>query len=111
MKKAFCQPGNVEFCPVVSLVSAFTFSPIGSGSFTVSRSPENGGDITYNNRDDILKDFASETLHPGDLKTAATTLAVSILDLLATRMKADSNATKGAKALKAFQKKNSKSKK
>merc|ERR1712157_535244 len=31
MKKAFCEPGNVSFCPPISLASAFTFD-IGGGT-------------------------------------------------------------------------------
>jgi tyrosyl-tRNA synthetase len=111
LKKAFCQPGNVDFCPVVSVVAAFTFSPIGPGTFTIPRPLENGGDVTYTGGDDILKDFASEALHPGDLKNAATPLVISVLDRLSSAIKQDSDASKSAKTLKALQKKMAKAKK
>ncbi|CAJ1444041.1 unnamed protein product [Effrenium voratum] len=67
MKKAFCQPGNAEFCPPIDWVEAMLPA---FGEFMVKRKPENGGDQAYGDAELIRKDFASEALHPGDLKTS-----------------------------------------
>lgn len=108
MKKAFCEPKNVSFCPPISLASAFAFGfdPVNStGEFKISRSPENGGEVVFKTRSELEASFADESLHPGDLKAAATALMVSTLEKLAAGIKADGEATKGAKTLKATAKK------
>jgi len=106
MKKAFCEPGNIEFCPPI--VVSFAFS---GGEIKVSRSEENGGDITYTNQTDVENDFKSGALHPGDLKAAASSIMTGTLTKISDALKKDPNATKGAKALKAQEKKMAKKKK
>jgi tyrosyl-tRNA synthetase len=112
MKKAFCEPKNIDFCPPIAIVSAFVFGLGGSNNsaFTVSRSPENGGDVTFTSRSDLEASFADESLHPGDLKTATTTLIMDILERLSSGIKSDGDATKASKTLKATQKKLAKKK-
>ncbi|KAL3941430.1 MAG: hypothetical protein SGARI_000605 [Bacillariaceae sp.] len=113
MKKAFCEPKNVTFCPPISVGSAFAFGfdPVNStGELTISRSEENGGNITFKNRGEIEACFADESLHPGDLKAASTALMVATLEKLAAGIKADGDATKAAKTLKATAKKLAKKK-
>lgn len=41
-----------------------------SGAVTIKRKPENGGDKAYNAVEEMFADFASMSLHPGDLKPA-----------------------------------------
>jgi tyrosyl-tRNA synthetase len=104
---------NTSFCPPISLAAtfAFGFDPVNStGEFKVSRTPENGGDIVFKNRAEIEASFASESLHPGDLKAAVTPMMVATLEKLAAAIKADGEATKAAKTLKAIQKKLAKKK-
>jgi hypothetical protein len=112
MKKAFCEPKNVEFCPPIAIVSALAFGlePDSKGAVTVSRTPENGGDVTFTTRSELEASFADEALHPGDLKTAATVLIVEALEKLAAGIKADGDATKASKTLKATLKKLAKKK-
>ena len=107
IKKAFCEPGNIGFCPPIAIASTFCFwfSPDGAAELVVKRSQENGGDAVYKNRADIEADFASGALHPGDLKAAATTVILSVIEKLAAGIKQDSDAMKASKTLKAFQKK------
>merc|ERR1719446_1255701 len=42
MRKSFCEPGNVSFCPVIEFVKAFCGS-----EFKIVRKEENGGDVVY----------------------------------------------------------------
>jgi len=109
MKKAFCEPGNIGFCPPIEL--AATFALANGGCLCVKRSPENGGDREYRQAGEIESDFGGGSLHPGDLKAAVTAVMVGVLDKLAAGLKADAEAARAAKDLKAFQKKISKMKK
>lgn len=111
MKKAFCEPGNVNFCPPIALASEFAIGSNGKGSLTVKRSPENGGDREYTSAAEMERNFADGSLHPGDLKAATTSVMVDLLDKVSTGLKSDEVAAKATKDLKAFQKKLSKMKK
>ncbi|GFH58177.1 nucleotidylyl transferase [Chaetoceros tenuissimus] len=106
MKKAFCEPGNIEFCPPIVLANAFA-----AGDIEIKRSEENGGDVIYKEQADMEADFKSGALHPGDLKATASTIMVGVLDKIASAIKADKEATQASKALKAFAKKMAKKKK
>lgn len=112
MKKAFCEPGNVDYCPPISVVSAFYFgfSRDSTGELVIRRSDENGGDVTYKTMSEVEVDFASGALHPGDLKEAATSKIMELLENLAVAMKANGEASKAGKTLKACAKKMSKKK-
>ena len=112
MKKAFCEPGNIEYCPPISIVSAFCFgfSRESTGELVIRRSDENGGDVTYKTMSEVEVDFASSALHPGDLKEAATSKIMELLEKLSMAMKTNGEATKAGKTLKACAKKMSKKK-
>ena len=112
MKKAFCEPKNITFCPPIALASAFAFgfTEDATGELKISRSPENGGDVVFTKRAEIEASFADESLHPGDLKAAASALMVSTLEKLSGAIKADGDATKAGKSLKALAKKLAKKK-
>jgi tyrosyl-tRNA synthetase len=105
VKKAFCEPGNIDYNPPIVLASTF-----GGENVVVSRSPDNGGDVTYTSRQDMERDFASGELHPGDLKNAVSSIMVCVLEKCSEGVKANVEATKAAKTLKAFAKKMTKSK-
>ena len=100
MKKAFCEPGNVAFCPPMVFLSAF-----GPSQVSIERSQENGGNITYNDRTEMENDFKTGQLHPGDLKTAASTVMYSILESLNQAIKTDGESLQASKTLKAYAKK------
>jgi tyrosyl-tRNA synthetase len=112
MKKAFCEPKNIEYCPPISVASAFCFGfqPDATGELTIKRSPDNGGDAVFKNRAELEASFADENLHPGDLKASAQHFMMETLEQLAGAIKADGDATKASKSLKALAKKLAKSK-
>jgi tyrosyl-tRNA synthetase len=112
LKKAFCEPKNISFCPPIAVASAFAFGMErdAKGELTITRSPENGGDVVFHNQSELEASFAAEELHPGDLKSAASALAVKTLEKLAASMKEDPEAAKAAKTLKALAKKLAQSK-
>lgn len=113
MKKAFCEPKNIEYCPPICVASAFAFGleADSTGEMIISRSPENGGDAVFKNRAELEAAFADGSLHPGDLKAFASATMVATLDKLAKAIKADSDSTKAGKTLKAMAKKLAKKKK
>lgn len=106
MKKAFCEPGNLKFCPPITLANVFATVDI-----EIKRSPDNGGDVVYKNQADMESDFKSGALHPGDLKAAASAIMISVLEKISTEIKSDKDVTKASKSLKAFAKKLAKKKK
>lgn len=81
LKKAFCEPGNVQNNGLLSFVKyvLFPLFPEGEG-FKISRKPENGGDITFSNYEDLEKCFQEQNLHPGDLKCAVEFYINKLLD-------------------------------
>jgi len=82
-----------------------------SKGVTISRSPENGGDVTYTSKSQVEADFQSGALHPGDLKGCISTIMVDVLTKTSEAIKMDGDAAKGVKALKAWEKKIVKQKK
>ena len=106
MKKAFCEPGNTEFCPPISLANVFCLSK--GNPLVVKRSDENGGDILYTSLSEIETAFTDGSLHPGDLKASSSLVMVDILNQLGAELK---KVQKNVKALKAMEKKMSKQKK
>ncbi|VEU41397.1 unnamed protein product [Pseudo-nitzschia multistriata] len=113
MKKAFCEPKNIEFCPPINVAAAFAFGlePDSNGEMIISRTPENGGDAVFKNRSELEAAFADESLHPGDLKAFASSTMVATLTKLSTAIKADGDSAKAGKTLKAMAKKLAKQKK
>ena len=77
----------------------------------MKRSEENGGDIIFKSQNELVASFSDGSLHPGDLKAAATSIVVDILDKISNGLKEDEDAAKAVKCLKASQKKLAKKKK
>ncbi|XP_068188498.1 tyrosine--tRNA ligase, cytoplasmic [Antennarius striatus] len=78
LKKAFCEPGNIENNGVLSFVKYVVF-PL-CGEFCIKRDQKWGGDKSYSVFEEVEKDFAEETIHPGDLKAS---VEVALNQLLA----------------------------
>lgn len=77
LKKAFCEPGNIENNGVLSFVKSVVF-PIQS-EFVLTRSEEWGGNKTYTNFEELQNDFKEEKVHPGDLKASVVNVINSLL--------------------------------
>jgi len=69
LKKAFCEPGNIEDNGILAFVK-HVLLPLNNNSFIVRRKEEFGGDKDYSKYDDLELDFKEERLHPGDLKAS-----------------------------------------
>nr|XP_025037690.1 tyrosine--tRNA ligase, cytoplasmic [Pelodiscus sinensis] len=78
LKKAFCEPGNVENNGVLSFIKHVLF-PLKS-EFVILRDAKWGGNKTYTAYDELEKDFAAEVVHPGDLKSSVEMALNKLLD-------------------------------
>nr|XP_027793139.1 tyrosine--tRNA ligase, cytoplasmic isoform X1 [Marmota flaviventris] len=78
LKKAFCEPGNVENNGVLSFIKHVLF-PLKS-EFVILRDEKWGGNKTYTAYLDLERDFADEVVHPGDLKNSVEVALNKLLD-------------------------------
>uniref|UniRef100_A0A8B9GCG7 Tyrosine--tRNA ligase n=1 Tax=Amazona collaria TaxID=241587 RepID=A0A8B9GCG7_9PSIT len=78
LKKAFCEPGNVENNGVLSFIKHVLF-PLKS-EFVVLREEKWGGNKTYTAYEALEKDFAEQAVHPGDLKNSVEVALNKLLD-------------------------------
>ena len=76
IRKAFCPP-EVDFNPILDWTEHLVFRD--DHSLHVKRTPENGGDVTFDTFDDLKTAYAGGKLHSMDLKDA---LAQALIDLL-----------------------------
>uniref|UniRef100_A0AAR2L736 Tyrosine--tRNA ligase n=1 Tax=Pygocentrus nattereri TaxID=42514 RepID=A0AAR2L736_PYGNA len=61
LKKAFCEPGNIQNNGILSFVKHVLF-PL-SSEFVIKRDPKWGGDKVYTSYEEVEKDFAEEVVH------------------------------------------------
>lgn len=81
LKRAFCEPGNIQDNGILSFVKHVLFSLFKENEgFEVLRKEENGGNVKYLKYEDLEKSFANEELHPGDLKAAVEIYINKLLD-------------------------------
>uniref|UniRef100_A0A0N4ZEK8 Tyrosine--tRNA ligase n=1 Tax=Parastrongyloides trichosuri TaxID=131310 RepID=A0A0N4ZEK8_PARTI len=81
--KSFCEPGNIEKSNIALQICKnilFTNPCIEDSKLNIERSEENGGNLTLCNQEELEKVFASEALHPADLKNAVTQMINGIFD-------------------------------
>ena len=99
MKKAFCEPGNIEHCPPLTLAAAVVLPYGAAKSLTIKRSADNGGDLTFSDEAGMRDAYGSGALHPGDLKPAARDAVDGVLQRVRDALKADAELGKAAKEL------------
>ncbi|XP_075233254.1 tyrosyl-tRNA synthetase [Lycorma delicatula] len=81
LKKAFCEPGNIEDNGVLSFAKHVIFSLFKEGEkFVIVRDEKNGGNLEFSTYEDLEKCFASQELHPADLKAATEIYINKLLD-------------------------------
>jgi len=109
LRKSFCLPQNLAFCPVLTYADVFvlgtahddvidTTTATGSnddviaattvprGSLTLHRKPENGGDVTYTSRTALHNDFMANLVHPADLKNAMGNVMLAVMNDVSNAM-------------------------
>ncbi|KAJ6654290.1 hypothetical protein lerEdw1_007211 [Lerista edwardsae] len=78
LRKAFCEPGNVESNGVLAFLRHVLF-PL-RAEFVILRDEKWGGNKTYTCYQDLEKDFADEVVHPGDLKSSVEVALNKLLE-------------------------------
>ncbi|MBI2338521.1 tyrosine--tRNA ligase [Candidatus Daviesbacteria bacterium] len=78
VNNAFCPEGEVEFNPILDWVKHLIF--YNPTTLTICRPEKWGGDITYQNYEDLEKDYKEKKLHPQDLKIAVAEWLIAKLE-------------------------------
>lgn len=80
LKKAFCAPGDVANNGVLAFCKHAIFPMLHGQPFVINRAEKNGGPIIYANIEEVESAFASENLHPGDLKLGVENFINGLLE-------------------------------
>lgn len=100
IKKAFCTPKVVEGNPCIEYVQYIILPWF--HRFEVPRSEDAGGNTVYHNIEDLIKDYESEALHPGDLKNGISRALNMILQPVRDHFKNNPEARELLKKVKAY---------
>ena len=77
IKKGWCEEANVDGNPVLEIAKHVIFHEF--NSINIERPEKFGGNITYENYQELESDFAEKKLHPGDLKQTVGEYLVKII--------------------------------
>jgi len=83
LKKAFCEPGNLEKNGILDFIKYVILPTF--GEFKIERDEKFGGNLLYNNFNQLELDFKEEKLHPGDLKNGFAQVLNSLLEPIRKR--------------------------
>ncbi|CAK9310954.1 unnamed protein product [Citrullus colocynthis] len=100
IKKAYCPPLIVEGNPCLEYIKYLIFPWF--KEFTVERNADHGGNKTFTTFEELVADYATGVLHPGDLKPALSKALNKILEPVREHFKNDSNAKDLLKRVKAY---------
>ncbi|TYG68050.1 hypothetical protein ES288_D05G123400v1 [Gossypium darwinii] len=90
IKKAYCPPKIVEGNPCLEYIKYIIFPWF--NEFRVERNADNGGDKTYKDFEELVSDYESGGLHPGDLKPALSKALNKILQPVRDHFNKDAKA-------------------
>ncbi|TYG68052.1 hypothetical protein ES288_D05G123400v1 [Gossypium darwinii] len=99
IKKAYCPPKIVEGNPCLEYIKYIIFPWF--NEFRVERNADNGGDKTYKDFEELVSDYESGGLHPGDLKPALSKALNKILQPVRDHFNKDAKAKDLLKRVKA----------
>ncbi|CAF3240923.1 unnamed protein product [Rotaria socialis] len=68
LKKAFCEPGNIETNGVLAFCKSVIFPLLKDEKLVLPRSEQYGGPMLFSNYEELEEAFAKQEVHPGDLK-------------------------------------------
>ncbi|KAG8494846.1 hypothetical protein CXB51_012507 [Gossypium anomalum] len=101
IKKAYCPPKIVEGNPCLEYIKYIIFPWF--NEFRVERNADNGGDKTYKDFEELVSDYESGGLHPGDLKPALSKALNKILQPVRDHFNKDAKAKDLLKRVKRIQ--------
>ncbi|DBA04510.1 TPA: hypothetical protein N0F65_011058 [Lagenidium giganteum] len=79
IKKAYCPPGDINANPILDYMKYIVF-PLHTEGVTLERSEKNGGNLSFATYAELEAAYASEQVHPGDLKPCLTKYINAILE-------------------------------
>ncbi|WPT12903.1 Tyrosine--tRNA ligase 1, cytoplasmic [Picochlorum sp. SENEW3] len=100
IKKAYCPPGEIEGNPCIAYVKHIVLP--WNTEFEIERSDDNGGNKVYTDYDELVKDYTSGALHPGDLKPALAKALNRILQPVRDHFENDPQAKALLKQVKSY---------
>ncbi|KAJ6767539.1 TYROSINE-TRNA LIGASE [Salix koriyanagi] len=100
IKKAYCPPQIVEGNPCLEYIKYIVFPWF--HEFKVERNPENGGEKIYKSFEELVADYESGGLHPGDLKPALAKALNTILQPVRDHFSKDPKAKDLLKRVKGY---------
>ena len=89
IKRAFCEPGNVAFCPPLAVARDVVMAHAADRQLVLKRKPEDGGDATFSDGAALEAAIAGGSVHPGDLKAAVRDAADGVLQRVRDAIAAD----------------------
>ncbi|KAJ3693427.1 hypothetical protein LUZ60_008907 [Juncus effusus] len=100
IKKAYCPPKIVAGNPCLEYIKYIVLPWF--GSFEVTRQEQNGGNKVYTTIEELVEDYESGDLHPGDLKPSLSRAINKILQPVRDHFKNDSAARDLLKTVKGY---------
>lgn len=100
IKKAYCPPIDVNDNPCLEYIRYIIFPWF--NEFVVERGEKNGGNKTFFSFGELISDYESGNLHPGDLKPALTKAINKILQPVRDHFKKDATARDLLKRVKGY---------
>ena len=77
IKKGFCEEGIIENNPILEIARQIVFHEF--STISIERPEKFGGNISYNNYENLESDFLQKKLHPTDLKEAVGESLIKIV--------------------------------
>jgi len=86
LMSAFCPPKIAEGNPVLQ-IDRYTIFPNISGEMTIERSESHGGNVSYQNYEELERDYVKGEIHPLDLKSNTSRCLNEVLEPIRKRMR------------------------
>ena len=87
IEKAWCEIGNINNNPILEImrnIICHEFSEV-----IIERPTKFGGNMIYNDYNEIELDFVNKKLHPIDLKLSATNYLIKIIKPIRNKLRLD----------------------
>jgi len=99
-KEAYCPEGEVEDNPVLEYCRYIVFEKV--GKFEIKRPEKFGGNVSFNNYEDLEKAFVAKEVHPMDLKSATAKYIDEFLEPIREHFKKNTKAKKLLERVNSF---------
>lgn len=109
IKRAFCEPGNVDNCPPLELAQVVILPAWSTNKqLQVKRRADDGGDLQLTDAEELKELYRSGGLHPGDFKPAVRDAVDEVLKKVRAAITADKTLANAEKELQKVSKRSAK---